>query len=187
MQDRTEYRKGQVPPVYENVSDWYTLKFAPTVRHSRVEVEPNGQPSSAEMLEVDASKQAALSFSRDEDVFCAAPRSGRVSFELNEGISGTRPRDGVLQVTPLGGPGDEIPVRVHGALAVVTPSERDQKSPWTSPVVDLGATAPACLVVTLVPNPWAPTPHPLLATPSYAQYTVTLKAAPSTEPSKAAR
>jgi serine/threonine-protein kinase len=187
MQDRTEYRKGQVPPVYENVSDWYTLKFVPTAPEPRAEVEPNGQPSSAEMLTPGASKHAALGFARDEDVFCAAPGSGRVSFELNEGVSGARPRDAVLQVTPIGGPGDEIPVRVHGALAAITPSERDQKSPWTSPAVDLAATTPACLVVTLVPNPWAPTPHPLLATPSYTQYSVTLKPSPSTVPPGAAR
>jgi len=187
MQDRTEYRRGQMPPVHENVSDWYTLKFVAGTRRPQAEVEPNGQPSSAELLAPGDAKQAALGFARDEDVFCAAPGSGPVVFELNEGISGTRPRDAVLQVTPLGGPGDEIPVRVHDTAALVTPSERDQKSPWTSPVVDLGATTPACLMVTLVPNPWAPTPHPLLATPSYTQYSVTLKAAPSTPPPAAAR
>lgn len=179
MQDRTEYRKGQLPPVYENVSDWYTLRLALAMPKAELEVEPNGQPSSAESLRVGASKKAMLSFARDEDVFCAAPGTGRVVFEVEDGIGGKRPHEGVLQVTPIGGPGDEIPVRVHDSAAKVTPSDRDQKSPWTSPVVDLATTSPACLMVTLVPNPWAPTPHPLTAAPSYTEYRVKLQSAPA--------
>jgi len=189
MQDRTEYRQDQMPPVYENVSDWYTLKLSEGKRDAELEVEPNGQPSSAEMLRVGASKKATLSFARDEDVFCATPGAGNVVFEVEDGVTGARPREGVLQVTPKGGPGDEIPVRVHPAAAEVAPSDRDQKSPWTSPAVDLTTTTPACLVVTLVPNPWAPTPHPLIAVPGYADYRVTLKLAPPSpaQPAKPAR
>ena len=178
MQDRGEYRQGHKPPVYENVSDWYTLKIGAGNPDVALEVEPNGQPSSAEMLRVGASKKAALSFARDEDVFCAIPGAGSVVFEVEDEVTGARPREGVLQATPKGGPGDEIPVRVHAAAAEVAPSERDQKSPWTSLPVDLTNTTPACIVVTLVPNPWAPTPHPVIAAPSYAEYRVTLKAAP---------
>ncbi len=181
MQDRTEYRKGQVPPVYENVSDWYTLKLDLGSPNAELEVEPNGQPSSAEMLGVGASKKAALSFARDEDVFCAAAGTGKVVFEVDDGAAGKRPSEGVLQITPMGGPGDEIPVRVHDPTAKVATSERDQKSPWTSPPVDLATTSPACVLVTLVPNPWAPTPHPLTAPPGYTEYRVTLKAAPQAE------
>lgn len=189
MQDRTEYRKGQAPPVYENVSEWYTLKLGLGTPKAELEVEPNGQPSSAEMLAEGASKQATLGFARDEDVFCAEPKRGNFMFVIEDGIGGKRPPEGVLQVTPIGGPGNEIPVRLHDAAAEVTLSERDQKSPWTSPAVDLAATSPACVVVTLVPNPWAPTPHPLTVPPSYTPYRVALKAAPapSSPPPKPAR
>lgn len=189
MQDRTEYRKGQVPPVYENVSDWYTLKLALSTPKAELEVEPNGQPSSAEMLREGVSKKATLSFARDEDVFCATPGSGKVVFEVDDGVGAKRRREGVLQITSIGGPGHEMPVRVHDPAAQVTPSESDQKSPWTSPPVDLATTSPACLAVTLVPNPWEPTPHPLTAAPSYTEYRVALKAAPPapSQPSKPVR
>lgn len=178
MQDRTEYQKGRAPPVYENVSDWYTLKFEKATRHAEQEMEPNGQPSSAEQLEVGDVKRAQLGFARDEDVFCAKTDAGSVVFEVADGIQGVRHYAAVLQVTPMGGPADEVPVRVHPSAAKVSVTERDQLSPWTSPAVTPAANTPACLHVTLVPNPWAPTPHPLVAPPSYAQYSVTLRPAP---------
>ena len=177
MQDRTEYSALGKPPVYENVSDYYTVEFKRVDRTSDRELEPNGSPSSAERLAIDETRQATLSFARDEDVFCAAPSSGTVSFEISDGIETQRPISAVLQVTPMGGPGDEIPVRVHDKSANVKPTERDQLSPWRSPPVDLAHVAPACVLVTLVPNPWAPTPHPSIAPPSYYAYSVTLRAA----------
>jgi hypothetical protein len=118
-----------------------------------------------------------LSFARDTDTFCAKPNTGSVSFEVEDGVDGKRQHHAALLVTPIGGPGDEIPVRVHHASATVKPTERDQLSPWRTPAVNLADVTPACIVVALVPNPWAPTPHPLLAPPGLFEYSVSLHAA----------
>ena len=177
MQDRTEYSATGKPPVYENISDYYTVKFKRADRNMSQELEPNGNPDSGERLGIGESRQATLGFARDEDVFCATPSSGVINFEVNDGVETQRQINAVLQVTPIGGPGDEIPVRIHDKGATVKPTERDQLSPWKSPPVDLANVTPACVLVTLVPNPWAPTPHPLIAPPSYYAYSVTLKAA----------
>ncbi len=177
MQDRTEYEEGRKPPVYENISDYYTLTFDLAHPNPSNEVEPNSHTNSAEELAVGDTRVATLSFARDEDTFCALPKTGKVRFSIVDGIDGKRQTHAALSVTPMGGPGDEIPVRVYPKGSAVKPSERDQLSPWSSPAVALADVSPACVTVTLVPNPWAPTPHPLLAPPSYFKYSVTLEAA----------
>jgi hypothetical protein len=85
----------------------------------------------------------------------------------------------VLQVTPLAGEDSDVPVRVHHAGARdVTASARDVIGVWQSKVLDPAAGRPACIQLSLVPNPWAPTPHPLLAPAGEEPYWVEAVASP---------
>jgi hypothetical protein len=94
----------------------------------------------------------------------------------------------VVQATPIGGPGDEIPVRVHHRGSKVEASERDHVGKWSSPPVDTHDVDEACLVIELKPNPWAPTPHPLIAPASHHPYVLSLNEAavpnPEAKPGK---
>jgi hypothetical protein len=70
-------------------------------------------------------------------------------------------------------------VRVHRAgTRDVQASARDVIGPWQSTVLDPSAGRPACIQLTLAPNPWAPTPHPLLAPAGEEPYWVEAVAVP---------
>ena len=85
----------------------------------------------------------------------------------------------MLQVVPLAGDDFEVPVRVHrSGTRDVQASARDVIGDWQSTVMDPSAGRPACIQVSLVPNPWAPTPHPLLAPAGEEPYWVEAAAVP---------
>jgi serine/threonine protein kinase len=168
MQDRDAYTRAPAPPVNENVSDDYRLELSSVSVSAARETEPNDTPQTASRLSADLTISAKLAFMRDVDVFCAE-KTGRVRFEVED--IGTRPRDSVLEVKTLSGPDAHVPVRVHRAAAGFGHSPRDTASPWQSAEISGDAVAP-CLEVTLVPNPWGPTPTPDVAPASDAEYRV---------------
>jgi serine/threonine protein kinase len=168
MQDRDAYTRAPAPPVNENVSDDYRLELSSVSVSAAREIEPNDTPQTASRLSANLAISAKLAFMRDVDVFCAE-NAGRVRFEVED--IGTRPRDSVLEVKTLSGPDAHVPVRVHRAAAGFGHSPRDTASPWQSAEISADAVAP-CLEVTLVPNPWGPTPTPDVAPASDAEYRV---------------
>jgi len=172
MQDRDGYSKAGPPPVFENVSDQYQLQLAVTSSAGDHETEPNDTRDHPSELAVPGTSLAQLAFMRDVDVFCAraAPGDGSVRFVLDEAEQSPRGRDGVLQVTTLGGPDSNVPVRVHRSAQGFKPTARDRVSPWVSAWLPASG-GNACIEVTAVPNPWAPDP-PEIAPASDAVYTV---------------
>ena len=174
MQDREKYGDAE-PPVLENVSDTYRLRIDRATVSDGQEVEPNDELRDATTLPSGKPMRGSLAWMRDVDVVCAANRSGRLRFVVEDALDGTRPLHAVLEVTPEGGPRHRIPVRVHRGGTVR--GAHDVQSPWTSPEVTLGPDTPrACLSLRLVPNPLAPNPHPLVAPASGDEYAIHVEA-----------
>ncbi len=167
MQDRDLYSGDVAPPVFENVSDEYELRVAAAPAAPDREHEPNDTTTSATLVSPGAEVMGRLAWMRDADVVCVNGTT-RVQFVVTD-----QPRDraAVLQATPLGGPADQVPVRVHSSEGGVKFSASDVKSPWTAPTAG-GAGERACVVLRLVPNPWAPTPHPRVAPAGAEQWSV---------------
>jgi hypothetical protein len=70
-------------------------------------------------------------------------------------------------------------VRIHRSGARDVPaSTRDVIGPWQSTELDPSLGRPACVELKLVPNPWAPTPHPLLAPAGEEPYWIEVVPAP---------
>ena len=175
IQDRDQYTEDPPPPVHENVSDEYELRVTAGTQDASIEVEPNDTVQIANSLNVKGTLRGKLAWMRDADTICASATSGKIQFAVEDSL---RARYSVLQVTPYGGPADQIPVRVHHASSKVKASPRDVKGAWKSPVVELGGvTEKACVSLRLVPNPWAPTPHPRVAPAGAEEYTVRVEPA----------
>lgn len=168
MQDRDAYDENPAPPVLENVSDAYRLKLSRAEPAPGREVEPNDTIRDANMVKPGMTFHGSLAWMRDVDVVCVSAGSGRVRFAAKDAA---RSRFAVLRVTPHGGPDDGVPVRVHGPGSDTHASERDVEGEWTSADIDTSAKQ-ACLELTLVPNPWAPQPHPTVAPAGEQEYTV---------------
>jgi serine/threonine-protein kinase len=171
MQDRDPGSDGNVPPLLENVSDRYRLRVAAATAEGGVEIEPNDELARATQVERGASARGALQWLRDVDVVCARPGPGRVILEVQDAPRKPRPRQAALEVTPVGGPLDGVPVRLHRSLAGIDASPRDAALPWRSPAVDAAAGS-ACVKLTLVPNPWSTLPHPAVAPASDDEWSV---------------
>jgi serine/threonine protein kinase len=176
MQDREAYFEGGAAPVHENVSDDYRLVVRPTRPVPERETEPNDAPPLGNSVAAGGVLRAALGWARDTDLVCAAPGAAKVRFAVDDAIERPRSHYSVLQVTMRGGPDDGIPVRVHRAGAKVQASPRDVVGTWKSPPVKLDASAPPCVELTLVPNPWGPTPAALVAPPGDEEYLVRVEA-----------
>ncbi len=151
--------------IYENVSDEYHLRLEKRDLDSTFEVEPNSDKRDSNVLVLSDTQMSAkisgkLNFTRDEDTVCVTG-SGSGRLIVTDAKGGARPISAALELTPLGGPNDKIPVRIHAGRSGFEITERDQPSPYSGPRVDF-ETEP-CVTLTLVPNPLAPTPHPLIA------------------------
>lgn len=181
-QDLNQYSAEEKPLMHENVSDFYTLQVTPSKTLDDFEREPNQDESSADQLALDgvSTMRGRLATMRDQDLVCAGG-AGFGKFVLTDAEGGKRPVKSALRVTPFGGPNDKIPVRIHAGRPGIESTERDQHSPWTSPTVDL-STSP-CLLLDLVPNPWAPRPHPITPPASDHEWRIELLKAeePTTE------
>jgi serine/threonine protein kinase len=171
MQDRDAYTESGPPPVHENISDHYALELGPARELPGFEVEPNDAPSVASEIEVGGELRGALAWMRDVDVICAKPSEGELVFVVEDAPERPRAPGAVLQVTPKSGPDSGIPVRVHRG-APPAPSDRDVAGPHRTRPVSTTSGERACVELTLVPNPWAPPPLPLVAPAGREHYVV---------------
>jgi eukaryotic-like serine/threonine-protein kinase len=177
MQDREAYTKDPPPPTVESISEAYRVS-ASVSRDQTAELEPNDFARDASLLAPGERRRGSLSWMRDIDVFCSTA-SGKVRLRVSDAPERARAHAAVLQVTPLAGDDSDVPVRVHHAGARgVEASSRDVLGSWQSTVMDPAAGRPACIQLALVPNPWAPTPHPLLAPAGDEPYWVEAVAVP---------
>jgi serine/threonine-protein kinase len=177
MQDREAYSKEPPPATFESISQSYQLSVA-SATEPDAEREPNDFPRDALRLAPGNKISGRLAWMRDLDVVCAVT-DGKVRLQVTDSPDRPRTRAAVLQVTPLSGPDTEVPVRVHPAgTKEVTPSPRDVRGTWQSTVLDPTGGPPPCVQLTLVPNPWAPTPHPLIAPAGEEPYWVEAVAVP---------
>lgn len=177
LQDREAYTKDPPPPTWESISETYQLSVS-TSSTPDAELEPNDFPRDATMIAPGAKRALRLAWMRDVDVVCATS-DAKVKFKVTDSPERARARAAVLQVVPLAGDDLEVPVRVHRAgTRDIPPSVRDVVGTWQSTVLDPAAGRPSCIQLSLVPNPWAPTPHPLLAPAGEEPYWVEVIAAP---------
>jgi hypothetical protein len=131
-----------------------------------LELEPNDAHDTAMHVTAGRTVRGRLSFMRDIDVFCVDESAG-TQIDVDDPIP--RAHGAVLEVTPMGGALDGVPVRVHAPAQKGDVTERDVKSPWKSP--KRGAP-PVCVSLTLVPDIWTPPPLPRTAPASDHEYTV---------------
>jgi eukaryotic-like serine/threonine-protein kinase len=174
MQDRDAYTHAGAPPVHENVSDEYTLELRAQKLEPTREVEPNDTPRNPSQVQPGGEFVGKLGFMRDVDVVCTRS-PGKVQFSVEDGDGRPRPRESALQVKPLSGPDQEVPVRVLRAMQGVPRSSRDALSPWRGSQVE-SAGGDVCIELSLVPNPWGPTPAPDVAPASDTEYVVHVQA-----------
>ncbi len=182
QQDMDKYAEDQVPLVHENVSDDYEFSITAARASERLlEVEPNDSEESARLstsgqvhLSFDSRNEMTgrLNFMRDVDIVCATG-TGQGRFVVYDAEGGVRPLKAALLVTPLGGPKNKIPVRIHGGRKGFEINERDQLSPWEGPATDLAETP--CVRLELTPNPLAPRPHPIIAPATEQEWRVVLE------------
>lgn len=190
-QDRQEVEKGRPTYLIENVSEDYRLAVAPSKVQPKSEVsaEHEVERNDSRALVLEASPQVVLSpssalkgtdarvllgsfaWTGDVDVVCAAGE-GLGRFVVSDAEGGARPLNAALLVTPLGGPRDKVPVRVHGGRDGFPVSERDVSGLWSGPWSEL--TTRPCVQLELTPNPFAPTPHPIVPPISDHQWRVRL-------------
>jgi hypothetical protein len=176
MQDREAYTKDGPPPTFESISETYRLTVGSNPS-SEAELEPNDFPRDASAIAPGQSRTGRLAWMRDVDVFCSSAPA-KVRLRVTDALEKPRQRAAVLEVTPLAGDDADVPARVHPATAKdVKPSSRDVLGTWQSTPLD-PAGGPACIKLTLVPNPWAPTPHPLIAPAGEEPYIVEAIATP---------
>jgi len=154
-QDRDSYG-GPLVPVHENVSDPYRFELQRVTPERDVEVEPNDQLISANVIEPGARLKAALAWARDEDVFCAAKTAYPVRFVVSDV---QRDAGAVVEVTPRERGGDGAPVRIHVGKGKVSAS--DVMTPWRGTTI-AAASEDRCVRVRMTSDPWmsgaAPTP-----------------------------
>jgi serine/threonine protein kinase len=177
MQDREAYTKDPPPPTVESISEGYRLSVG-VATSTEAELEPNDFPRDATLLAPGEKRSGRLAWMRDVDVFCSGSERP-VALRVTDSPERPRAHAAVLQVLPLAGADLEVPVRVHRAGARdVQASARDVVGVWQSTPMDPAAGRRACVQLSLVPNPWAPTPHPLLAPAGEEPYWVEVVAAP---------
>ena len=177
MQDREAYTKDPAPPTMESISETYQLAVS-TSNSTEAETEPNDFPRDASKLGAAAKRTGRLGWMRDVDVFCSSAEDP-VRFSVTDSPEHPRARAAVLQVVPLAGDDLDIPVRVHHKGARNVPaSRRDVLGTWHSTAMKPSVGRPACIQLSLVPNPFAPTPHPLLAPAGDEPYWVELVSLP---------
>ncbi len=177
MQDREAYTKDAPPPTLESISDEYELSVGKASAPD-AELEPNDFARDASTLSAGEKRSGRLAWMRDVDVFCSLS-PGRVRFTVSDAPDRARAHAAVLQVVPLAGSDREVPVRVHRAgTRDVQPSPRDVVGSWRSTPMAPDSAQRPCVQLSLVPNPWAPTPHPLVAPAGEEPYWVELSAEP---------
>jgi serine/threonine-protein kinase len=176
MQDREVYFEGNVPPVFENVSDDYRIVLEPGRVSPERELEPNDSPQSANTLAPGVSLRGRLAWARDVDVICGTGDAKRVRFVVDDAVEKPRARAAVLQVKTKSGPDREIPVRVHRAGTTLPKSAHDVAGTWRSTWIPFETGAPPCIELALAANPWAAPPLAVLPPPGAEEYVVRVEA-----------
>ena len=120
-QDRSVDATGERPPVYENVSDLYSLRVALAARTAELEIEPNDTLAAPQPIAVGQSVNAQIAWNGDVDTYCLATPSG-----------GPRARFVVM---------DHAMSRADGARLVVEPLVGGVAQPRVT-VAPMGSTAP---------------------------------------------
>jgi hypothetical protein len=173
-QDSEQYTQAPAPPVMENVSDAYAITLRAATPLPDFEVEPNDTTKDAGLVAPDGTLKGRLAWMRDVDVVCASSGGGQGRLVVEEDDR-HRPRGAALEVTPIGGPNDRIPVRVHPASAQGTVTERDLRGKWQGQPFDVGASEKRCVSLTLVRDVWSEPPLPKVPAASDQTYTVRLE------------
>ncbi len=151
LQDMDPYGIALPPYTHENVSDPYTVMLKTVDRPVGVETEPNDQVASAGSLGVGESVTGALSWARDEDVYCVHAAAGeRVAFRVTDTA---RDAGSVIEVTPLRGTEESAKVRVH-VIGKGTVTSSDVVGPWTTAAVTAEPDVPRCIRVRQTLDPW---------------------------------
>ena len=180
MQDREAYSKDPPPPTVESISETYRVNVGRSSAASAgaIEIEPNDFARDATLVAPGEKRAGQLAWMRDVDFFCSSADT-KVRLRVTDAPDRARAHAAVLQVTPLAGDDSDVPVRVHRTgTRDVQASARDSIGPWQSTVMDPAAGRKACVQLALVPNPWAPTPHPFLAPAGEEPYFVEVVATP---------
>jgi serine/threonine-protein kinase len=158
FQDMDPYG-GSPPFVYENVSDAYSIAVAQGFPGEGDEVEPNDQIASANFIRPGVPISGVLGWVRDVDVFCVAPGAGKIRWKVRDVV---RDLGVVLEATPMAGPLEGAPVRIH--LHAPNPKPRsssdstnDAQSPWLSAPIPVDGDTARCLRLRATTNPWAAT------------------------------
>jgi serine/threonine-protein kinase len=142
---------GPTPPVYENVSDLYTLLMTSVPEPKDTEIEPNDQVASANILRPGEALTGAIGWARDEDVFCVSPDvHDPIQWRVRDVV---RDAGAVLEGTPLRRTAMGAPVRIHAVKGKTSPT--DVVSPWQSQPQWPDDQGPACLRLRLVADPWS--------------------------------
>jgi eukaryotic-like serine/threonine-protein kinase len=136
LQDLDPYG-GTTPFLHENVSDAYSVTIRAASPEPGEEVEPNDQVASANPIVPGTPMTGTLGWARDVDVFCVPTTTvGAIRWKVRDV---GRDVGTVLQVTPMAGSLEGVPVRIHTAEGKT--SATDVQSPWQSaPVADDGET-----------------------------------------------
>ncbi len=156
LQDVDPYG-DEAPPVLENVSDPYTLRFAPATPDAAREIEPNDTAAQSTRVAAGAEVRGQLSFARDVDVYCPDEATrGRVRWVIRDALE--RPRDpGALLEAVLDQKGMREPARALVHRAGVDGKEGDGHviGTYTSPPFAAeGAAEEGCVKLKLVLDPW---------------------------------
>ena len=101
-QDRTQREGEPKPPVYENVSDQYSLRIALASRTPDLEIEPNDREADAQPIAVGESIGGHLAWNGDRDVFCAKDAAGAARFVVTDRGLRTHASGEMIEVEPLG-------------------------------------------------------------------------------------
>lgn len=177
MQDREAYTRGPAPPVYENISDDYRLSITAGTSTPDFEVEPNDALAIASFVAVGGTLRGRLAWMRDVDVVCVKEGSAQAQVRFVVEDPHPRSRSAVLEVTPLAGPDHDIPTRLHRLGSGAKPTPTDTVGQYRSTPIPLGGGRPACLSLTLAPNPGAATEQPLVAPAGDEEYSVRVESA----------
>jgi tRNA A-37 threonylcarbamoyl transferase component Bud32 len=174
LQDLDPYGAPAAPFIFENVSDFYTLRAESATPDPGSEIEPNDQVASATPLGLSLPCAAAIGWARDEDVFCIPEGTpGRIRWKVRDGLRDS----GVLEATPLRGTTEGERVRIH-LDARGKASDTDVVNPWFGALIAAEAGVQRCLRVRLSSDPWSAESAAVVPNGGNGQYVVEAEAFP---------
>jgi serine/threonine-protein kinase len=179
LQDMDPYGAASPPPVYENISDDYSLEFTPTPADPAAEVEPDDSVPTANRVAAGAEVRGSLGFLNDVDVYCPGPQvKGAVRWVIRDALDRPRDAGAVLGVELTRGSKDPLKILVHRAGVAGKPDATNVVSPYSSPAVSLdGDPTTGCVRLRLMHDPWT-TGGPPIPSPGREPYQIKLEVTP---------